>query len=127
MSNDPNLLTLARTMTEFSLDGAWLLATETGGDQTIGSPFGMGFGKIMGEYLARLHGAVALLAAYDAGQVPCNYPNLVGGPNIECEDVLQLIGMWNQVPSGNAEDRNGNGIIDIHECVLILNCASSCP
>lgn len=122
LAEDQELLQLGRAFTLYALDVGWSYASATGGNQTLGSPYGMALNKILGEVLARLHPAVALLAAHEQNANECDYPNLAGDSVIDMQDLQVLVAQWQQAPQAPAEDRNGNGIIDVHELVGLLNC-----
>ncbi len=130
IAEDTTVIEMGRSMTEFVLPIIWnQVDGQGGGTQTIGSPYGLSLGKLMGEYLARLHSAVALLSAYDAGITNCGYVSVIGGSAVDCEDVLALVSWWNDAlplhPS--AQDLNGNDRIDVVELIAAMGCAQNCP
>lgn len=130
IAEDTNVIDMGRTMTEYALDIIWnQVDGQGGGSQTIGSPYGMCLGKLMGEYLARLHSAVALLAAYDAGTTNCAYPSVAGSNAVDCVDLYAMRPWWRDAISAHpmAQDLNGNGLLDMIELVAVSNCALNCP
>jgi len=128
MEQDVDMIETGRNLIEFGLQVAWVDLSSTGGNQTLGSPFGMALGKIMGEYCARTHSAVALLAAYDAGVSNCTYPSVIGSSTTDCMDFMALIDWWSEDAQNHPSvlDLLSNSQIDVSELIATLNCAGSC-
>lgn len=130
IAEDTTVIDMGRTMTEYALDVIWFnLDGQGGGTTTIGSPYGMALGKLMGEYSNQIHSAVALLAAYDAGVTNCAYPSVAGGSSVDCTDFYSMVAWWRDPHAAHplAQDLNGNSTIDVVEMVAVLSCAQQCP